>query len=442
MRIPRRTGAVHRPRRPIIGSPDAQPAATPDPAVGDRTPFLRLPRHPRSLPVSGGRPPAAWTSASAGTTLSIGPADLGAARHRRARGPGALAPPEGSVAVAAGRDRRLRAADRRQRDPELGRCGHRGREAVRLRRPRARRRRVRRHAPAVRRTSPASSSPSAPLRSPGARSSSSSTAASGRGRSWASTIWPRSRRWRSCSGSRTSSTATGRPPAVGLVGIGVGTVGIVLGASLASVLGLYLAAVAMVALALARHDLRRRAVVVTVADLRRRDSRDLRRARRRSRLSPVLVRAAAGDAGAVRRELEPPADLRLHRRPRLPRQPVLRHRLGGRAAASRLRPVPPRRARALPRPAAALLPAGDRHADPAADVRSGALRARPRRSGVLPRARRPRDRPRGGRGPEAAAGRAVGRAGVRPARLARRRSAARSPARRSSAARRWRPSSG
>ncbi len=54
------------------------------------------------------------------------------------------------------------------------------------------------------------------------------------------------------------------PPAVGLVGIAVGTLGIVLGASLASVLGLYLAAVAMVALALVRRDLRRRAVVVTV----------------------------------------------------------------------------------------------------------------------------------------------------------------------------------
>jgi O-antigen ligase len=55
-----------------------------------------------------------------------------------------------------------------------------------------------------------------------------------------------------------------RPPTVGLVGIVVGAVGIVLGASLASVLGLYLGAVAMVALALVRRDLRRRAVVVSV----------------------------------------------------------------------------------------------------------------------------------------------------------------------------------
>jgi O-Antigen ligase len=55
-----------------------------------------------------------------------------------------------------------------------------------------------------------------------------------------------------------------RPPAVALVGIGVGTIGIVLGASLASVLGLYIAAAAMVGLALRRRDLRRRAVVATL----------------------------------------------------------------------------------------------------------------------------------------------------------------------------------
>jgi O-antigen ligase len=55
-----------------------------------------------------------------------------------------------------------------------------------------------------------------------------------------------------------------RPPLVGLVGLVVGSIGIVLGASLASVLGLYLGALAMVGLALARHDLRRHAVVVTI----------------------------------------------------------------------------------------------------------------------------------------------------------------------------------
>jgi hypothetical protein len=56
----------------------------------------------------------------------------------------------------------------------------------------------------------------------------------------------------------------GRPPRVALVGIGAGAVGIVLGSSLASVLGLYLAAAAMVGLALVRRDLRHRAVVVTL----------------------------------------------------------------------------------------------------------------------------------------------------------------------------------
>jgi O-antigen ligase/polysaccharide polymerase Wzy-like membrane protein len=55
-----------------------------------------------------------------------------------------------------------------------------------------------------------------------------------------------------------------RPPTVALVGIGVGTIGIVLGASLASVLGLYIGAAAMVGLALGRRDLRRRAVVATL----------------------------------------------------------------------------------------------------------------------------------------------------------------------------------
>ncbi len=54
------------------------------------------------------------------------------------------------------------------------------------------------------------------------------------------------------------------PPTVALVGIVIGTLGIVLGASLASVLGLYVAAAAMAVLALARRDLRRRAVVVAL----------------------------------------------------------------------------------------------------------------------------------------------------------------------------------
>jgi O-antigen ligase len=54
------------------------------------------------------------------------------------------------------------------------------------------------------------------------------------------------------------------PLRVGLVGIGVGSIGIVLGASLASVLGLYIGAAAMFALARVRRSLRRRAVVLTL----------------------------------------------------------------------------------------------------------------------------------------------------------------------------------
>ena len=86
MRIQGRTGAVHRPRRPIIGSPDAQPAATPDTAVGDGTSFLRLPRHPRPLPVSGGRPAEPRRRRRRNDALDR-PRRSGAARHGGARGP-------------------------------------------------------------------------------------------------------------------------------------------------------------------------------------------------------------------------------------------------------------------------------------------------------------------------------------------------------------------
>jgi hypothetical protein len=56
----------------------------------------------------------------------------------------------------------------------------------------------------------------------------------------------------------------GRPPPSARVAIGVGALGIVLGASLASVLGLYLATVALVALAHRRRELRRSAVLVAL----------------------------------------------------------------------------------------------------------------------------------------------------------------------------------
>ena len=55
-----------------------------------------------------------------------------------------------------------------------------------------------------------------------------------------------------------------RPPVVALIGIGFGALGIVVGASLASVLGLYVGTAAMILLAAARRDVRRRAVLVAL----------------------------------------------------------------------------------------------------------------------------------------------------------------------------------
>ena len=57
----------------------------------------------------------------------------------------------------------------------------------------------------------------------------------------------------------------GRPGALAVAGIAAGVVGVVLGASLASLLGLYLAAAVVVAIALRRHELRLWASLVTVA---------------------------------------------------------------------------------------------------------------------------------------------------------------------------------
>ena len=57
----------------------------------------------------------------------------------------------------------------------------------------------------------------------------------------------------------------GRPPTLALVAIGAGGLGIVLGAALASLLGLYLAALALVGVAALRRSLSRRAVLATLA---------------------------------------------------------------------------------------------------------------------------------------------------------------------------------
>ena len=446
MRMRVEPARAHRTRRPIIGSPDAQPAATPAAAVGDGSPFLRLPRHRRPLPVSGARPPEPRRRRRRNDALDR-PCRPRRCSSRRCSPCGSSGSARSvPVAVAARRDRApSRLLIVVSAIPNGGRRGHRRGKArpsfavltlgaaafldTRQRFADARR---------------GSSSPSAPSPSPGAPSSSSVNGGERQGSfmgehdlaALATMALVRRARVRSSHRDR-------RPPARRARRDRRRRVGIVLGASLASLLGLYLG--------------------------RGRDDRARARAPRPAlgapSSSPSLICAAvtagtlglrSGDLGflqswfgpppetpgPVRGELEPPADLRLHRRPRLPRQPGPRHRLGGRAAPGGLRAVPPRRARALPRPAAALLPAGRRTLHPAADVRPGALRARPRRGGGLPRARRRSRSARDRRRSAAAAGRAVGRAGVRAAGLARGRSAARSPARRSSAARRWPRSSG
>ena len=147
------------------------------------------------------------------------------------------------------------------------------------------------------------------------------------------------------------------------------------------------------------------------------------------------------DARRVRGELEPAADLRLHRRAGLPRPPG--H--SARAGTALLPPDEfaqylPGRARALLRPAAALLPAGGRRLHPPADLRPGALRARARRRSRCC-SRSPRSRAAGGVA-GAAWPRGAGRSAAYVPLAGWRRSRARSRARRCSAARRWPRSSG
>ena len=205
-----------------------------------------------------------------GTTLSIGPADPALLITAVLAVRRALAPPQSSFPLAAAAAIAAFAVlIVRQRDPELGRRRHGGGQAVRLRRARARSRRVHRHAAAIRRPRLV---PRRLLHRGGRL---------GRGRvrrqrrQAAGVVHGRARPGRPLDdGARARARvplrrATGGRRRSRSSGIVVGALGIVLGASLASVLGLYIAAVAMIALALRRRDLRRRAVVVTVADLRR-----------------------------------------------------------------------------------------------------------------------------------------------------------------------------
>ena len=380
MRIPCRTGAVHRPRRPIIGSPDAQPAATPDSAVGDANSLSTSFSSP-SASACFGRPtsPASTSASAARRSRSALPTRRCSSRRcspsvelwlRRTRplalAAGARSPPSPLLIVVSAIPNGASALTAAGKLSDFAVLALGAAAFIDTRQRFA-------SSPAflVAFCTVAVAWGAVEFVVNGGKRQGSFMGEHDLAALSTMALVVRAR--------ASSSTATGGHPTVALVGIVVGALGIVLGASLASLLGLYLAD---------GGDDRARAGAPRPApprrrrhrpDLRRRDCRDVRPPQRRPRLPAVVVRAAAGDAGPVRRELEPAADLRLHRRPRLPRQPGLRHRLGGRAAAARVRAVPPRRARALLRPAAALLPAGDGHAHPAADVRPGALRARARR---------------------------------------------------------------
>ena len=345
MRIPRRTGAVHRPRRPIIGSPDAQPAATPDPAVGDGLPFYVF-LVTLGLCLFRAADLPSLDVAAAGTTFSIGPADPAllltaalAARalwHRKAvPSPwllGAIAAfalliavsaiPNGAGAVAAAGKLAefavlaLGAAAFIDTRPRFGILAGflvcfcvvavawgtvefvvNGGE---------------------RQGAFMGEHDLAAL----------STMALVLGLAY---LFHRDR----------------LPPAVGLVGLGVGTLGIVLGASLASVLGLYLAAMAMVALALVRRDLRRRAVVVTVLIC--------------AAVTAGTFGVRSADLGFLQSWFGPPPEtpgqyasswshrlIYVYVGGRVFLDNPVRHRLGGRAAAAGLRAVPRRRPRGSP----------------------------------------------------------------------------------------------
>ena len=195
---------VHRPRRPIIGSPDAQPAATPDAAVGDRTPFLRLPRHPGPLPFSGADLPSVDIGVG-GTTVSIGPADLALLVTAVLAIRALCAPPQevpspwlvGAIGAFAAADRRQR------RSPNAAAAVTAAGKLADFAVLDARRGRVPRHAPEVR---PTRRMPRRLLHRCGRlgrRRVHRQRRQAGRDRSWASTTSAAlSGRWRSCSVSR------------------------------------------------------------------------------------------------------------------------------------------------------------------------------------------------------------------------------------------------
>ena len=169
-----------------------------------------------------------------------------------------------------------------------------------------------------------------------------------------------------------------------------GAIGVVLGAALAGLLGLYSP--------WRRSSLSRRSRGAATRRAPSRSGRgDGRGHGRRARAAlgrpggvPPLPRARreGGRAGRQRGQLERAARLRLHRRPDLPRQADARHRAGT-ASCRRRSTSSTSTTRAGASPTCRRTtsrPSDELH--PAADVRPGAVRARPRRRGALPRARR------------------------------------------------------
>ena len=301
------------------------------------------------------------TFGAAGTDVSIGPADVGAARSRPRSprsgcGRDATCPSPWLLA----RDGGVRAADRRLRAPERRRRGRRRRQAGRARCPR--RSPPRCSSTRARSWRAARGSARRLLhrrRRLGRRRVRRATAAAGRRRSWASTTWPRSRRWRSSSGSRRS---TPRPDAARPSRSSA------LGAARSGSCSARRSRACSASTSPRPPWSRSRAVAATSAAAP--SSSPL------ARLVAVTAGTFAlrsGELGFLQSWFGPPPEtpgqyaaswsqrliyVYIGGRVFLD-QPAPRHRLARRAAAGGVRAVPARRPRAVPRSAGALLPARD-----------------------------------------------------------------------------------
>ena len=380
MRMRSITGApAHRTSAPIIVSLDAQPAAKSAEAVGGDLSFsvflvtvvLCLLRA-RDLP--------SVELGVAGTDVSVGPADIGSAR-RRACSPPAAADARrvpspallGATLAFAALDRRLLAAERRDAVTAAGKLA----ELVALTLGAAAfvdtRERLARCSRSSSR-SRASPSPGRVVEFVGADG--------GRQGSFVGEHDARRarRRWRSPSGSR-ASTRGGQPGrARGRRNRRGQSSGVVLGASLASLLGLYLAAGVLVVsrppaptAALAPRSLTVAVAGVATAGTLAMRSGEL-----------GFLQAWFGPAPEQPGEYAASWSQRLiyayvGGRVFLDR-PILGTGWHGELPPAEFAAVPARRARAVPGPAAALLPARRPRLHPAADLRPGAVPARARRA--------------------------------------------------------------